>query len=1016
MAQTNGAAAFQQPSAGQVQVETQLRNLVETYYAAYQRRDAEAMAALWSAQSPDLGAARKQWETLFATAARIELIGLNMSHLEINEDRARLRVQVELNSYDKEDKPFAGGSGKRYRTMEFAREQAGWRIRRLTSTERDLAGAIIKAKTEAEGLQLLAKEPELASSELLNALLAHAKELLKKHDYEPAMSFFNLALKAAEMSGVSYDIAACLTQRADAYDFQYLYEMALADHKRALTLAESIGNKDLQSSINAKLALVYQGLGNPRQAIEYNARALALSEELGNSEEFGNKDRLARIIGNMGLISSNLGMVAAQIRYYEQALKLFEELKDPIRVAITYHNLGSIYHQANNYARAIELYRKALALVPASGFDDFPSAIWRELGHNYLKLKDFAAAREAFSTSKKLAEEVGARHAIAASLIGLGNLEYEQQKWLEAEKYYSQAFAVNESANRSNGYVENCLGRVHLKLGKVTEALKFFESSLADPKFTDESVFWEAYTGQGQAFLLLNKPDAAERAFQRAIDVIEKQRNRLLGNDNLRQGYFEDKLAPYHQMIRLQIERQQPLRALKVAQQSTGRTLSEVLAGPRPDLGQWMSREERDEEQRLQMALISATGRLERQKAMPKTDQVKIAGLQEQVAKLQGERELFQTMLLARHEDIARRQGIVSPLSLPEVAGLLDEQTVVLKYLVTEQATYLFLFTNKESGFAVKTIPVQHRDLLQKTQLLRQRLANRDVRIQAAAAELFKLLLGPLQNSIQGKKHLIVIPDGPLWELPFQTLRTPQSRYLLEDYTISYAPSLPALKEMSKAPPRPTSRFNSLLAFGPPPVQAQPQANAFMSGEFVPLPEAEKQVKELGRLLSADVRLGQDANEAFFKQEAGKYRILHFATHGVLNDLNPMYSALRLVPTESEDGLLQSWEVLNLNLNADLAVLAACETGRGRVGNGEGLIGLSWAFMAAGCPTTVVSQWEVESSSTTQLMMEFYRQLDKANQSPSVAESLRQSALKLMRDKRYRHPFFWAGFITVGRR
>ncbi len=605
IAQPNSTAAFQQPSAGQVQVETQLRNLVESYYAAYQRRDAAAMTALWSVQSPDLAAARKQWETLFATAARIELKSLSISRLEINEDRARLRVQVELNSYDKEGKPFAGGSGKRYRTMEFAREQAGWRIRRLTSTERDLAAAIIKVETEAERLQLLAKEPELISSELQNALLAHADGLLKKHDYEPAMSFFNLALKAAETSGVSYDIAACLTQRADAYDFQYLYEMALADHKRALTLAESIGNKNLQLSINAKIALVYRDLGNPRQAIEYNTRALGLCEELGN------KEKLASVTGNMGFLYSDLGIVITQIRYYEKALKLFEELKDSGGVAIIYHNLGSIYQKANNPTQAIELYRKALARVPASGFGDFPATIWRELGHSYLKLHDFAAAGEAFSTSKKLAEEVGARHAIAAALVGLGNLEYEQQKWLEAEKYYSQAFALNESANRSNFYVANCLGRVHLKLGKVTEALRFFDSSLTDPKVRNKATFWEVYTGQGQAFSLLNKPDAAERAFQQAIDVIEKQRNQLLANDNLRQGYFEDKLAPYHQMIRLYIERQQPLQALKVAQQSTGRTLSEVLAGPRSDPGQWMSGEEKNEEQRLRMALVSATGRLE---------------------------------------------------------------------------------------------------------------------------------------------------------------------------------------------------------------------------------------------------------------------------------------------------------------------------------------------------------------------------------------------------------------------
>src|SRR5262249_17368829 len=135
----------------------------------------------------------------------------------------------------------------------------------------------------------------------------------------------------------------------------------------------------------------------------------------------------------------------------------------------------------------------------------------------------------------------------------------------------------------------------------------------------------------------------------------------------------------------------------------------------------------------------------------------------------------------------------------------------------------------------------------------------------------------------------------------------------------------------------------------------------------------------------------------------------------------PMYSNVMLSQSSgksNDDGLLEAWEIMNLNLNADLVVLSACETARGRVKAGEGVIGLTWALFVAGCPTTVVSQWKVESASPTNLMVEFHKKFkskyDNPRSATSTAESLRQAALKLMRNKQYQHPFYWGGFVVVG--
>jgi CHAT domain-containing protein len=295
---------------------------------------------------------------------------------------------------------------------------------------------------------------------------------------------------------------------------------------------------------------------------------------------------------------------------------------------------------------------------------------------------------------------------------------------------------------------------------------------------------------------------------------------------------------------------------------------------------------------------------------------------------------------------------------------------------------------------------------------------------------LYDSLLKPAQAQLRLKTALVIVPDGVLWELPFQALMSARNHYLIEDCAISYAPSLTVLREMTKLrrnyPPMMTAQ-PALLAFGNPVIGKETTErvqSVLMDEKLLPLPEAEHQVKLLGQLYGtaqSRIYVGVEAREDRIKAEAAKYRILHLATHGILNDASPMYSQVVLSQSAEDpnnDGLLEAWEIMNLDLKADLVILSACETARGRVGAGEGLIGLSWALFVAGCPTTVVSQWKVESVSTTELMTEFHRylkaMLDHPGAKMSKAEALRQAALKLLRGKPYSHPFYWAAFVVIG--
>jgi CHAT domain-containing protein len=218
---------------------------------------------------------------------------------------------------------------------------------------------------------------------------------------------------------------------------------------------------------------------------------------------------------------------------------------------------------------------------------------------------------------------------------------------------------------------------------------------------------------------------------------------------------------------------------------------------------------------------------------------------------------------------------------------------------------------------------------------------------------------------------------------------------------VVYAPSLTAFEALrggTRSAVSATAR-PGLLALGNP---SPPPGAPF---PLPALPQAERQVRALEAFFPPDARhvlVGDAATETAAKREAGDYRLIHIAAHGIVDDASPMYSWLALAPSRSgeDDGRLEAREVINLSLQADLTVLSACETGRGRVSSGEGVIGLSWAFLIAGSANVLVSQWRVDADSTERLVLEFYRAIAAAPASrpADYASALRSAMLKVRQD------------------
>jgi CHAT domain-containing protein len=343
-----------------------------------------------------------------------------------------------------------------------------------------------------------------------------------------------------------------------------------------------------------------------------------------------------------------------------------------------------------------------------------------------------------------------------------------------------------------------------------------------------------------------------------------------------------------------------------------------------------------------------------------------------------------------------------------------------LHYSVGKDRTVIFVVRAGEAGrprLDVKTVDISRDEVERLVGELRDRVATRDLRYSAPARRLYDVFIAPVEELAGSAKTLCIIPDGELWKVPFHALTAPDGRHLLERTAIFYAPSIEMLRAVH-TPRAPTARAR-LLALGNPTVGNGTVARFRALDRAMPLgnlAEAETEVRDIARLYGRDrsrVYLRGEAREAVFKDQADEFDVVHVAAHGVVDNAQPRYSALVLAASndEPEDGLLEAHEVAELRLSADLVVLSACETAAGRIGGGEGLLGLSWAFLAAGAHGLVGSQWKAPSAATEELMVAFHERLVAGDR---PAEALRRAQRRLMQDERYASPLDWAPFIIVG--
>jgi CHAT domain-containing protein/predicted negative regulator of RcsB-dependent stress response len=866
----------------------------------------------------------------------------------------------------------------------------------------------------------------------LEERLAAGRALLAARDLPAALATFDEVSERARQAGDRRAEAVALRLKGMVRVRQFDFEAAVSEYRKSAEVAEASGDRLELGRALQSTGAAYRALNEFERAVTDLERAAKVFEALGD------QGRLAEVLSSMGTVHAMQGDYARALACFNRALPLIESADTKVQRLILLSDIGVVLGLQGDHSVALQYFERVTTLAEDMGNAPALAQSLTNTGELYRLTGDYARALTHLQRALDLVE-TNHRRMIAPMILGtMGAVHMAEGRLDEAQAHYERGLQVLEGPLREfeksrKSELLREFAKLWLARGDGLRAVETAEQAARLAAEVDSlEDLWQAFTVAGRAYAAQGRLTEARRAFERAVAAIETLQQNVAGGVELKQRAFENKLGPYHGLLELELAAGNAAAAFQHAERAKGRVLLDVLQGGRVRPRKSSSPEQDERERRLSTALASLNARIVAADASAQPDAARLAELRAERDQLRAEREsLLAVLYLARPEARAWR-GDMAAAGVDEAAAMLGPDAAALEFVATDAPMHVFLLTRDGRGATRvrhRVLAASRQDLGEKVQAFRRQLASRDPAFRPAARQLFDALLGPLAHELRDRRRLVIVPDGPLWELPFQALLNERGRYLLEDHAIQYAPSLTVLGQMTAR--RPGASSLRLLAVGNPTLPGPSTTAghpALRDATLTPLPEAEREAKALAALYrsrdGADLRVGAEAEEPRIKAAASRYGVLHFATHGILDDRRPMYSHLLLAaPPQAEgeaggpdDGILEAREILDLDLSARLVVLSACEMARGRYGPGEGMIGMSWALFVAGSPAAVLAQWKVDSASTTRLMIDFHRGLLGRGGPPglSKSEALRRAALGLMRSPRYRHPFHWAGFVLLG--
>jgi CHAT domain-containing protein len=815
---------------------------------------------------------------------------------------------------------------------------------------------------------------------------------------------------------------------------------ALAAYQASLGLYRRCGDRWEQALLFYAIGRVQRRLNNSQEALAAYQAALTRFAELGDVS------RQASALNDLGLIHADRGALQEAIDCYGGALLVWRRIGNSRSEAVTLKNLGDVYASLRHNQRATQLFRRALMLHRAAREEQEEALVLESLGTVQRRAAAYKEALVSFDRALTLMHRHGDRHGEAIVLNSQGATHFQMGHLERARDLYAKALALAQEIAEpgTQAYARINLGWLEEVQGRPQAACVHHRAALAILRRQgDRRGEISALFGLARAERKRGRLAVARSWAEAALARIELLRN-AVENEEVQWTFLADRHNYYEFLVDLLIEMSEAqgaedlaVRALQVSERGRARALLDRLRSGRADLALGVSPELLAREREVAAKLRAAElRRLQRDPG----GRGGTADLDAAINALSD--ELYDLWGRIRVQNPSYASLVTAEVpSLREIRSQLDDETLLLEISLGEERSFLWLVGRKTLLHRIlpgrKEIEAQARRARQLLQESHIPLYRRQLEL--VLQDLSQTLLAPVAGHL-GTRRLVIVADGVLQLIPFAALPLPASTAaagvpLVAWHEIVHLPSiaiLRLLREREAARPVPPK---TLAVFGDPVFHlGEPRISArrgrqvdedaaetgFSPSWFRALPSSRREADAILAMVPSAQRLGAlnfDANlDGVLKGELRNYRILHFATHGLLNHEHPDLSGIALSPLKADgsrrDAILWAHQVYGLDLPVELVVLSACQTALGKEVRGEGVVGLTQGFMHAGATRVLVSLWNVSDEATAELMTRFYRA--HLRQGLPAAAALRNAQLSLLADGRWSSPYHWAGLVLQG--
>jgi CHAT domain-containing protein/predicted negative regulator of RcsB-dependent stress response len=891
--------------------------------------------------------------------------------------------------------------------------------------------------------------------------LSHAEEMLEVIERGDAGLRASAGFRRAE--------AQALNIMGEAYYSFGELRKSVGMFERALSIWTEVGERRGEALALLNLGYSHSDLGDLRKASDHFRRSLALWQSVSD----GRGAALAQTA--LGGVHAIRGEGQLALNLHEQAAEHFRGSGDKQGEAAALNGVASVYLDLNEYQAALDNYSDALRLYEAIGNRDFAALNKFLIGKVLYRKGEFDRALVYYRESSDLSRAVGDRVVEAHALKGFATVYFSRGDVQNALAQFRAALEIYRQLGnrRSQAYVLNDIGHIHLASGDVSSALASFQEALPLMRETSDR------HGEALTLFNLARAEKARDNLTAALSLVEdsiamsEYMRTIIRNSQLRTSYFTSVYQRYELYIDvlMRLHAQYPekgyaVAALAASEKARARSLLDSLLKEKLEPAEGSSADLLPRAQELLQALEEKAEYQTRLLAGKHT-----AGEAEQAS-----REI--RALTLEYQDVRSRLREQSPRSATLMQpGQLhaedfqrivrDDDTILLEFSLGDECSYLWAVSDAEIASyrlpgraTIEALAHKVYDLLTVRQVLAERpspddaaaLRKADAEYTEQSAELSRILLGPVSDRL-GSKRLLIVRDGFLQLIPFDALPAPSAsrepELLLSNHEIVCLPSALALASLryEKNPAPGASKTIAVIADpvfekeDPRVLAASPVSRAPVKGDddgtnlshalrdfgerngrtaISRLPSTLREANAIMSLVppgEGTVASGFAASKDLIVNDGLRdYRIIHFATHGLLNNEQPELSGVILSLVDERGnrrkGFLSLNDIYNLDLSTDLVVLSACRTGLGKNVQGEGVVGLTSGFMYTGAKSVVASLWKVDDDATAELMSRFYEALLKDGLPPAGA--LKRAKLEMRKQERWHAPFYWAAFVLHG--